>query len=414
MKIFISYRRADSTYLIGRIKDRLSAVFGEESVFRDLDDIPAGVDFRTVLEKETNDCSVMLVIIGPQWAGITDVKGNKRLFDPADYTRIEVETGLKRLGEGKTTVVPVLVMNAAMPSAQDLPEGLSQLTYQNAINVRNDPDFNHDMERLIRDLKRAQGVGENIAVQYFEPETIRILEGAFWMGSIEITGAPPYETPRHEVHLPDFRIGKYPVTNAQYEEFIRQTGRPVTPSMGWEGQRVPRGLEQHPVSGVTWYEALAYCQWLSGKTGRTYSLPNEAQWEKACRGGKNFIFPWGDEFDPKRSNQGCSSLAPVNAFPAQNEFECFDLVGNVRQWTCTLWGERRIAPEPRFSYPWRDDWRNDLNANRQIRRVVRGSSYNDNPGLLRCSGRSGQIPDDEGLAGARYGFRVAMIISQAT
>jgi formylglycine-generating enzyme required for sulfatase activity len=411
MKIFISYRRADSTYLIGRIKDRLITAFGDQSVFRDLDDIPAGVDFRSVLEKETNGCNAMLVIIGPQWVGITDAQGNKRLFDPADYTRIEVETGLKRFGEQKAIVVPVLVMNAPMPSAQDLPESLAQLTYQNAISVRNDPDFNHDIERLIRDIRRAQGLGEDITVQYFEPETIHILEGTFWMGSPEGTGIPSYETPRHEVNLPAYQIGKYPVTNAQYEEFILQTRRLVTPSMGWNGQRVPPGSEQRPVSGVTWYEALAYCQWLSERTGRKYSLPNEAQWEKACRGGNSLVYPWGDEFDPKRSNQGCSVLAPVDAYPPQNEFGCFDLVGNVRQWTCTLWGEKRIAPELRFAYPWKDDRRNDLNANRQIRRVVRGSSFKDNLSMLRCSARSGQLPDDVGLPDARHGFRVVMLLS---
>lgn len=411
MKIFISYRRADSTYLIGRIKDRLVTAFGDQSVFRDLDDIPAGVDFRSVLEKETNGCNAMLVIIGPQWSGITDAQGNKRLFDPADYTRIEVETGLKRLGEQKAIVVPVLVMNAPMPSAQDLPESLAQLAYQNAISIRNDPDFNNDIERLIRDIKRAQGLGEDITVQYFEPETIHILEGAFWMGSPEGTGIPSYETPRHEVNLPAYRIGKYPVTNAQYEEFILQTRRLVTPSMGWNGQRVPEGFERRPVMGVTWYEALAYCQWLSERTGRKYSLPNEAQWEKACRGGNSFIYPWGDEFDPKCSNQGCSVLAPVDAYPPQNEFGCFDLVGNVRQWTCTLWGEKRIAPELRFAYPWRDDRRNDFNANRQLRRVVRGSSFMDNQAFLRCSARSGQLPDDVGLPDARHGFRVVMLLS---
>ena len=81
MKIFISYRRKDSTYLVGRIRDQLIAVFGDGTVFRDLDDIPAGVDFRTILEKETAECNVMLVIIGPQWAGITDEDGNKRLFN---------------------------------------------------------------------------------------------------------------------------------------------------------------------------------------------------------------------------------------------------------------------------------------------------------------------------------------------
>jgi iron(II)-dependent oxidoreductase len=179
--------------------------------------------------------------------------------------------------------------------------------------------------------------------------------------------------------------------------------------MGWDGQRVPKDADQHPVSGVTWYEALAYCQWLSEKTGRHYSLPNEAQWEKACRGGNDFIYPWGDEIDPKRSNQGCSALAPVEAYPPQNDFGCFDLVGNVRQWTCSLWGEKRIAPDSKFTYPWKDDRRNDLNASRQIRRVVRGSSMKEDAQWLRCSARRGQAPDDPGLPDARHGFRVVMI-----
>lgn len=228
------------------------------------------------------------------------------------------------------------------------------------------------------------------------------------MGSPKGEGIPSYESPPEEVSLAAYRIGKYPVTNAQYEEFIRQTGRLATLHMGWEGQRVPRGLEKHPVSGVTWYEALAYCQWLSEKTGRNYSLPNEAQWEKACRGGNDFIYPWGNEVDSKRSNQGCSALAAVDAYPPQNDYGCFDLVGNVRQWTCTLWGEKRVPPE--FTYPWKEDRRNDLTANRQIRRVVRGSSFKDNANLLRCSARSGMLPEDVGFSGSRHGFRVVMLI----
>jgi len=411
MKIFVSYRRADSTYLIGRIRDRLKNIFGEQSIFRDLDDIPAGVDFRTILEKETNECDVMLVVIGPQWAGITDAQGNKRLLDPNDYTRMEVETGLKRLGQGGAVVIPVLVMNAPMPSPTELPESLHQLTFQNAISVRNDPDFDHDMERLIRDIKRSQGhVEQIISVQYFEPETIHISEGPFWMGSPEGLGISLHETPQHELALPAYRFGKYPVTNTQYEEFIRQTGTLVGASMGWDGQRVSAGSENQPVTGVTWYETLVYCQWLSEKTGRKYSLPNEAQWEKACRGGNKSLYPWGDEFAPGRCNHGCANIAAVDAYPAQNEYGIFDLVGNIRQWTCTLWGEKRVAPDPKFAYPWKDDRRNDLNASRQVRRVVRGSSMKDDVALLRCSTRSGQAPDDIGLPGARHGFRVVMII----
>jgi len=85
MKIFISYRRADSTYLVGRIKDELMVAFGDQSVFRDLADIHAGADFRTVLEKETNAHNLTLVTIRHFCAGITNVNVNKRLFDLGDY-----------------------------------------------------------------------------------------------------------------------------------------------------------------------------------------------------------------------------------------------------------------------------------------------------------------------------------------
>jgi formylglycine-generating enzyme required for sulfatase activity len=250
---------------------------------------------------------------------------------------------------------------------------------------------------------------EIIETEYFEPETVLIREGPFWMGSDPGKGIPDYEAPRHEVVLPVYRIGKFPVTNEQYKEFVDEMGKRVTPAMGWEGQRIPDGLENHPVTGVTWYEALEYCKWLSGKTGRNYSLPNEAQWEKACRGGGNDIYPWGDEFDPARCNHGNARLAAVDAHPAQNEYGLFDLVGNVRQWTITLWGEKRLAPDPKFAYPWKNDRRrNDPGASNQVRRVVRGSSMKDELSQLRCSARSGELPTDAGWRETGIGFRVVM------
>ena len=251
---------------------------------------------------------------------------------------------------------------------------------------------------------------EEISIQYFEPETILIPAGLFWMGSDSGDGIPNHETPPHEVSITTYRIGKYPVTNIQYEEFVNQAGRQVTSSMGWNGQRVPPGNENYPVTGVTWYDALSYCQWLSEKTGRNYSLPNEAQWEKACRGENRNYYPWGNEFDSERCNHGREDIAPVDAYSAQNEYGCFDLVGNIRQWTCTLWGEKRITPDLKFAYPWKDDRRNDLNASRQVRRVVRGSSMQDDIDFLRCGVRSGQLPEDAGLPGARHGFRVVLSI----
>ena len=404
MKIFISYRRADSKYVVDRIRDRLIAAYGEDAVFRDIESIPLGQNFSSVLDEATATCNVMLVVIGPQWAGITDAQGNKRLFDPGDFTRIEIETGL---AHKEILVIPVLVMNAMMPGPQDIPESLGNLLFRNAISVRNDPDFTPDMLRLVQGINRFLGAAP-ITVQYFEPETTHIPGGVFCMGSNAGAGIAAHETPQHEINLPEYRIGKYPVTNAQYEEFIRDAHRSVAPEMGWDGQKVPEGAGKLPVVGVTWYDAMAYCEWLSRKTSRKYSLPNEAQWEKACRGNKPYLYPWGNVFDPTRCNHGQGALSPVDAYPEQSEYGCFDLVGNVRQWTVTLWGEKRIVPDSKYSYPWKDDGRNDLNASRQIRRVVRGSSMKDDILMLRCSIRSGQSPDDRGLPGARHGFRVVM------
>ena len=153
MKIFISYRRADSKYVVDRIRDHLIHAYGEEAIFRDLESIPLGQDFSSVLNEATASCDVMLVVIGPQWAGITDAQGNKRLFDPQDYTRREVEAGL---ANQKIPVIPLLVMNASMPGPDEIPESLRSLRLRNAINIRNDPDFNPDMQRLI------QGINEQV------------------------------------------------------------------------------------------------------------------------------------------------------------------------------------------------------------------------------------------------------------
>jgi len=290
-------------------------------------------------------------------------------------------------------------------------------------DMHRDSDFNDlyiAIEERMKNLPAPSAVatpaptpatGNNlIETAYFEPQTILIPEGLFWMGSDAGPGIPIYESPRHEVFLPAFRMGKMPVTNEQYEEFVKDMHRSVAPEMGWDGQKVPVGSEKLPVVGVTWYEAVAYCDWLSKKTGRPYSIPNEAQWEKACRGGNNFIYPWGNEIDSERSNQGQLSLSIADFYIEQNDYGVFDMVGNIRQWTCTVWGEKRIAPDARYAYPYKDDGRNDMNASRQLRRVVRGSAMKDDIKWLRCSARSGQAPDDVGLPGGRHSFRVVMSV----
>jgi hypothetical protein len=147
--IFISYRRQDSSDVTGRIYDRLIEHFGKPSVFKDVDSIPLGTDFRKNLDDSVAQCDVFLTVIGSQWL-VGDV-GQRRLDDEADFVRIEIEAALRR----NIPIVPVLVQGATIPRSEDLPETLQSLVYRNGIPVRPDPDFHQDMDRLIRGIEES-------------------------------------------------------------------------------------------------------------------------------------------------------------------------------------------------------------------------------------------------------------------
>ncbi|MGH2515497.1 MAG: toll/interleukin-1 receptor domain-containing protein, partial [Ktedonobacterales bacterium] len=152
--IFISYRRDDSAAACGRIYERLATHFGRDTVFKDVDDLPYGVRFPDYLAEQLRGCRIELVIIGRQWLTLTTPEGIRRLDIPGDFVRAEIEMGL----HNGLVVVPVLVDNASMPYADALPESIRELVEYNGAQVRNDPDFNPDMQRLIRQLERWLGV----------------------------------------------------------------------------------------------------------------------------------------------------------------------------------------------------------------------------------------------------------------
>lgn len=146
--IFISYRRDDSQLSCDRIYGYLAPIFGVKQVFRDLDAIPGGLDFRTSIEQALSTCKVLLVVIGPTWTTITDASGRRRLDNTDDLVRAEVETALKR----GIAVLPLLVQGATPPPAATLPASLQQLSYQNMRAVRADPDFARDMQAVMLDI----------------------------------------------------------------------------------------------------------------------------------------------------------------------------------------------------------------------------------------------------------------------
>ena len=144
-KIFLSYRREDSGDVTGRIYDHLVQRFSEQQVFKDVDSIPLGVDYRKHLHQVLESCDVVVAVIGDRWNGRVGTDTNTRLDDAKDYVRIELEAALQR----DILVIPVLVRGAQIPAETELPTTLAALAYRNGLPVRPDPDFRRDMARLI-------------------------------------------------------------------------------------------------------------------------------------------------------------------------------------------------------------------------------------------------------------------------
>jgi len=147
--VFISYRRDDSRWAAGRIKDEVTRALGERSVFRDLDSIRAGRDFRKEIDAAVGECQVMLTLIGSTWLRRADASGQRRLDSESDWVRIEIESALQR----HRVVLPVLLDDAKMPDETLLPDSLRDVAFLHGYRVRDDT-FNQDMKGLIAELRR--------------------------------------------------------------------------------------------------------------------------------------------------------------------------------------------------------------------------------------------------------------------
>ena len=245
------------------------------------------------------------------------------------------------------------------------------------------------------------------------PALVEVPAGDFHMGS-NTFGA--VAKPRHRISLPAYRIGKHPVTNMQYGRFIQDGGysekhRDCWTDAGWQWRREnvcerPQfwddshwNLDNHPIVGISWYEAIAYCNWLTkvDHKGGRFRLPTEAEWENAARGNSHCRYPWGDEFDAGKSNtseSGIDRTSAVGLFGrGKSPYRANDLAGNVAEWCSTVFQ----------SYPYRaDDGREDLQASKP--RVLRGGSWGDDRDYVHNMCRIGNAPNNRSFY---YGFRVA-------
>ena len=153
-RIFISYRRQETAYPAGWLFDRLEARYGEEQIFKDVDSIAPGEDFVERITTAVASCDVLLALIGDQWLTVAD-EGGRRLDDPKDFVRVEIEAALAR----NVRVVPVLVDGAAMPEAEQLPPSLAPLSRRQALEL-SPQRFDFDTNRLLDALDKMVADGE--------------------------------------------------------------------------------------------------------------------------------------------------------------------------------------------------------------------------------------------------------------
>ncbi len=185
-----------------------------------------------------------------------------------------------------------------------------------------------------------------------------------------------------------YRISKYPVTVREYAEFVRSAPRPPVPNEKWRLREPPAKLLEHPVTDVSWKDAVDYCRWLSKATGRRYRLPTAAEWERAAGSAADRRYPWGDEWDPARANVGSAGTNPVTGHPSgASPCGCDDMIGNAQEWTATLWSEEPGRPgESETSPIFEPD-----GLPPQAWMVHKGGSYLSEPAAVDCTAHEGAL-----------------------
>jgi len=214
-------------------------------------------------------------------------------------------------------------------------------------------------------------------------DLIRIPGGEFLMGQAD---GRDEEKPVHQVVLAPFRICRYPVTNAHWEQFRKATGR----------EKLTYTHDTAPAASVNWFDAMAFCKWLSAQWEVHVRLPAEAEWEFAARGGvEQQSYPWGPDarqYQPERWRDGPEPVAQEEA----NGYGLFDMCQNVHEW-CADWydpGYYAVSPKE-----------NPRGPEHGKRRASRGGAWRHQIKCARCAARSSIPPE---FRYADYGFRVAV------
>ena len=284
------------------------------------------------------------------------------------------------------------------------------------------------------------------------PEMVVIPAGSFMMGAKENEpGSYPEEKPQRKVSIKKYACGKFDITKGQWTVFVKETNRPATGGCSWSGLPADTSAKpwdpnpaanwkhigfmqdsSHPVVCITWYDVQDYVDWLSKKTGFTYRLLSEAEWEYAARAGTTTAYYWGDSASHEFANYGVDTTygigyakgrdkwlyttSPVGSFPP-NAFGLYDMCGNVNQYLADCFeGSYINLPTDGSAYQTNTQLKmtGDLSSmtgtNSCSYRMVRGANFGDPPQMLRSAYRNwapGPGTTLKNYSSSALGFRVA-------
>jgi hypothetical protein len=370
--VFLSYSRKDSD-VMARIRDDFHA--SGLSVWTDQGIEPGTASWKRAIEEAILDAGSLVCILSP---------------DAAESTWVRAELDFAEL-QGK----PVFLILARGDERRSIPFGFASFQW---IDIRQEARYSSGIQLLITTLNKHVENRKEVDNFSYRPTIMSILPAPFeWCdvpaGTIVLADARNYTTPGTiggRFDVPVFRIAKYPITNAQFQAFLdasdgyasRRCWEYSKQAIEWHTQNPqPQATtfpgDDLPRTNVTWYEAVAFCQWLSYRTGDQISLPTERQWQRAAQGDENYLYPWGNQFDSERCSCNRNSTLPVTYFPdGASVYGVMDMSGNVWEWCVDNWQTGAA----------------DLSG-KDIR-SLRGGSYYDELHLLMVNHRKGGYPQD--------------------
>lgn len=453
--ILINYRRSDSAIAAHVMYEVLAESFPGQ-VFIDIDLIQVAADFPSVLREALRTCSVMVSLVGHHWLTESDESG-RRIDNSNDWVRMEIESALS---SKRTTVVPVLLDDAKMPSSTDLPRSIQKLSKLHAVSL-SAKAYRAEVARLLapeigRILREAEErnkhasavkhAGLIVGDRFKDDDTLPIMmvvpQGRFKRGSaLKEKGSSGLERPVTRVTIASrIAVSVFPITAFEWnracesgfggfaqveiepheaiDEF--QYARAI---LRLSGERDSLGYlldwstfreRLYPAAGISWDGAQSYCEWASGRTGRRYRLLSEAEWEYCCRATTKAAYATGNEisyaqahfnrrYKPKhvrtavnRAHWPEDSPRPVSAC-FENAFGLFGMHGNVWEWVEDCFHPNyETAPDDHTA--WIDEPRSET-------KVARGGCYASDFRRLRSAarGKADARPRDRD----KFGFRVA-------